>query len=178
VALSLRQLRNGNIKSCGCLSKPGWRGPKTDYPERVSASDYRRAKSSWHNMIVRCTNPKTRSYRDYGARGITVCDEWSSFSKFFEDMGPPPAGYQLDRLDNDGNYQKSNCRWATPRQQASNRRTSKMINYSGERRCLGEWCHLFQVNYNRAYNRMQKSTDPAYILFGPSRTPPQPQQQP
>lgn len=81
-------------------------------------------------MKQRCYNPKQGKYRLYGGRGITVCDRWRySFESFLADMGERPAGKTLDRIDNDGNYEPGNCRWATPAEQIANRRPQK------QRRC-------------------------------------------
>ena len=74
-------------------------------------------------MNARCHNPKHKSFKDYGGRGIKVCDRWKTFENFYEDMGERPIGMTLDRFpDQNGNYEKSNCRWATRRQQTHNRR--------------------------------------------------------
>jgi hypothetical protein len=113
----------GNTKSCGCLQK-----------EKASAKalreNFRHGLShtpewySWQSMIQRCTNPKHRTYRYWGGRGITVCAEWRySFPAFLANMGPRPSSkHTLDRINNDGNYAPGNCRWATAKEQISNRR--------------------------------------------------------
>lgn len=89
------------------------------YKDRDKLSLYK----TWHAMIARCHNKKSQSYKWYGARGISVCDRWrESFDAFAEDMGPRPRGMQLDRRNNDLNYDKSNCRWATVSQQQGNKR--------------------------------------------------------
>lgn len=108
------QLRRGQTRSCGCerystVRKHG----------RYLAPEYR----SWAEAKSRCFNPKKRGFKYWGGRGITMCDRWKNcFAAFFEDMGPRPAGTTLDRIDNDGNYEPGNCRWATRDQQSANQR--------------------------------------------------------
>jgi len=76
----------------------------------------------WTSMIQRCTNPNKRGYKDYGGRGITVCEQWRSFEQFFADMGSCPRGYSIERIDNDGNYEPPNCKWIPKNEQQKNRR--------------------------------------------------------
>jgi hypothetical protein len=87
-----------------------------------------RERQRWYGMLARCLNPNVRAYKHYGGRGITVCDRWRDFEAFSKDIseliGPCPPGMSLDRIDNDGNYEPGNVRWATPADQARNKRRS------------------------------------------------------
>lgn len=79
----------------------------------------------WTGILRRCTNPVFKYYKYYGGRGIKVCDRWLKFENFFSDMGHRPQGLQIDRIDNDGNYESSNCRWVTPKENNANRKIPK-----------------------------------------------------
>lgn len=100
----------------------------------------------WCNMVARCTNPTRDDYSRYGGRGITVCQQWRSgtsdltgFEAFVRDIGPRPTPkHTLDRIDNDGNYEPGNCRWATALEQANNKRTSHFIVYRGRRMTIAD----------------------------------------
>jgi hypothetical protein len=81
---------------------------------------------SWQAMKNRCLNPRGGDYKDYGGRGISVCDRWLSFESFYEDMGPRPIGTSIERIDNSGNYEPGNCKWATPAEQHANKRGVKL----------------------------------------------------
>lgn len=91
-------------------------------------------------MNRRCYNPKLREWHRYGGRGISVCDRWrNSFAAFLEDMGDPGPGFQLDRVDNDAGYSKTNCRWATAKANSNNRRDNRLITANGETLTLAQW---------------------------------------
>ena len=112
---------NGNTKSCGCLHRDTVINRCTTHG-KCHSKEY----NSWYAMIVRCTNPKSQAYHDYGARGISVCDDWlNSFEAFYEDMGDKPEGYSLDRIDVNGNYCKENCKWSARGEQNYNQRKRK-----------------------------------------------------
>ena len=83
------------------------------------------AYKSWEGMRTRCNNPNAEKFHHYGGRGITVCERWNSYANFLADMGPRPEGRSLDRVNNDGNYEPENCRWATAQEQRANRRDSQ-----------------------------------------------------
>lgn len=117
-------LRRGNTLSCGCLkrqraSEVGRRN--LAHGEGHGTIEYR----TWAAMLCRCTNPDHRQFRHYGGRGIRVCERWHTYANFLADMGRRPSpDLSLDRVDNDGDYEPDNCRWATRKQQMNNRRVS------------------------------------------------------
>lgn len=114
-------LRSGNTKSCGCLDREKSAARWRTHGKRSSP-----AYSVWAGMFQRCYNQNRRSFKHYGGRGITVCRRWFDFENFLADMGEKPKGLTLDRYpDNDGPYAPENCRWATYKQQAQNKRGKK-----------------------------------------------------
>jgi hypothetical protein len=146
------KLRNGHSRSCGCLRLDEARMRKTTH----GASETKVFRV-WATMISRCHNPNADAYKKYGARGIYVCAEWrASFERFLADMGDRPQGSQIDRVDNNGPYAPSNCRWATPSEQSRNRRSTKFVAINGETRCIAEWLTLSGISWNayRARKRM------------------------
>lgn len=109
-------LLSGDTKSCGCSRT------KHNHTKRKWQS---KTYQVWRSMKQRCTNPNDSSYKNYGGRGITFCKRWLKFENFLDDMGEKPRGLSIDRINNNGNYNKRNCQWATPKQQANNRRKKK-----------------------------------------------------
>lgn len=93
----------------------------------------------WVQMRARCNNPNHPSFKWYGARGIFVCERWNSFQTFAEDMGERPEGMQIDRIDNDGNYEPENCRWVTSTENHRNRRGNRLLTAFGETKTMAEW---------------------------------------
>jgi hypothetical protein len=110
-------LRDGCSRSCGCLARE-LRSIRSKKHGMSRSREYK----AWAAMKQRCSNPRNASYENYGGRGISFCEEWHSFEAFFADKGECPEGYSLDRIDPNGNYEPSNCRWADNKQQAQNRR--------------------------------------------------------
>jgi hypothetical protein len=120
--ISGEDLRSGNSASCGCI-----RVARISALNRTHGRSRTSVYNRWKEMHARCYNPKHPRYADYGGRGITVCERWHSFENFLADMGEPPPGLTLDRINNDLGYSPENCRWTTVSEQNSNTRRSKTI---------------------------------------------------
>lgn len=139
-------LFTGHTKSCGCYvsESASKRWTTHGHSKKGNSRTYR----TWKNMKQRCTNPNIPGYKNYGGRGIVICDRWSkSFSAFLEDMGVSPAGAFIDRINNDGNYEPGNCRWANRAMQNRNRRSVILVEYQGQTKTLVEWSRAVGMRY-------------------------------
>jgi len=120
-------------------------------------------------MRNRCHNPNNSSYRLYGARGVTVCDRWQSFENFVADMGLRPVGMVIDRIDGNGDYEPTNCRWTTRRGNANNARTNIVFPIGGTRMTLKQVAEKFKIKYLTLYKRIMAGWDIGDAVFQPVR---------
>ena len=117
---------------------------------------------SWESMKQRCTNPRFSSYKWYGGKGVRICDRWlgeNGFTNFLNDMGEVPIGLTLERIDNNGNYEPLNCRWATKKEQCRNRRTSAFFTFNGRTQTLAAWAEEYGIAQGLLYARLYKAWD-------------------
>jgi len=150
--IRLSNLNSGNVNSCGCFhgTKHGHTRGSHGHPRQSPTYQ------TWVNMIVRCENEHHRKYHLYGGRGIKVCQQWrESFEAFLADMGERPPGKTIDRKNPDGDYDKSNCRWATWLEQQRNRRNNRRLTFSGETLCLVEWAEKTGISEATLYSRLK-----------------------
>ncbi len=149
-AVSYSTLTGGHSRSCGCLRSQ----KRPDLATHGKAKS--RVHSVWSQMKQRCSNRKRPEWKRYGGRGITVCERWqNSFENFYADMGDPPEGHTLDRIDNDGDYEPNNCRWADVFTQGGNRRNIEKVQWRGEQRILTDIALLENVEFNSLWNKVK-----------------------
>lgn len=149
-------LRSGKTKSCGCLRR--------ENPSRIKTNNLSKTRihKIYHNMKARCLNPNLERYKDYGKRGIKICDEWlgkfvgfNNFCKWAFENGYDES-LTLDRIDNDGNYCPENCRWVDKKTQRRNSRNIINIKIGNETKCLKDWCAIYGINESGVYNYAKK----------------------
>jgi hypothetical protein len=117
--------------------------------------------------MARCCSPRCTAYPRYGGAGIGVCEAWKTFSAFLADMGPRPPGTSIDRIDNANGYEPGNCRWATPKEQANNRKSNVFIEFQGERRTVAEWGERFGISRNTLLTRIKLGYAPPELFSPP-----------
>jgi len=154
-AVDPRELLRGSLQSCGCLHRQvmadKMRSRATHGKSRT------RTYNSWLAMKSRCHTPADPKYADYGGRGIIVCDEWAcDFERFLAEMGERPIGTTLDRIDVNGPYSPENCRWATVKVQARNKRHHRYVTHDGKSMPLSQACEATGVNYRSALYRLNR----------------------
>lgn len=157
-------LRSGGTQSCGCMRGISNKSRATH--GMTGSREY----VTWRNMKSRCHDEKDKAYGRYGAIGITVCRRWrSSFANFYADMGDHPGiGYSIERINNKKGYSPSNCRWATPTEQARNMRTNHIVRFRGKRMCVAEAAELAGINVKTVYTRLYDGWDEHRALNTPS----------
>ena len=157
----LEYLRCGHTKSCGCNRKLISAKVRETHGESGT-----RLHGIWSGMLARCRNKNRKSYKHYGAIGISVCYEWLSFENFQE--WSLANGYKenltIERIDTGGNYEPSNCKWITKAEQARNKRNNRLVSYRGETKILVEWSEELQIDYNLLQRRLSSgwSTEKAF----------------
>lgn len=144
-------LRNGHTTSCGCAltERRAIGNPK-------HGASRKRIYTTWLNMKARCENPLADGYKNYGGRGITVCKRWQSFENFYADMGDPPHLMTIDRINNNGNYEPDNCRWATKHTQSRNKRTNVVVTINGRTMVLKDWCAEYDISPIMVWSRRRR----------------------
>ena len=151
---------SGAAKSCGCLKKEHL--IKFNYKHGYGGT---KVHSAWKAMIDRCFNKDHKYFYRYGGRGITVCEEWLNFDNFLRDMGIPEQHKSIDRIDNNGNYSKENCRWATQLQQERNKSTNVFFTHDGKTMCMSEWAEYVGINYSTLSTRLDRGWDIYRAIF-------------
>jgi len=161
-------LRVGKTKSCGCYRVDLGRTRAATLRLRhgeagdgKTTTEYR----IWGSMLSRCRNVRHQLYKNYGGRGITVCDRWLVFENFLSDMGRRPPKRSLDRINNSRGYERENCRWATAKEQARNQRGNKWVAVRGVRKTLAEWLELTGTTRRTFYMRLSSGMDEENALF-------------
>ena len=136
---------SGHTRSCGCLQEET-RGQHSLRHGHTVGRNASHTYAIWNSMKARCTNPRNDAFKYYGARGITICDEWkNSFDCFLKDMGPAPNGLEIDRIDNDKGYTRENCRWTTRTENMRNTRSTKMVILNGVELSILEICDKYAI---------------------------------
>lgn len=141
--ISAGDLRSGNIQSCGCYHLEVIKKIHLTHGKSQT-----RIYKQWQDAKKRVTDPNGQYWHIYGGRGISMSERWmDSFEAFFDDMGECPPGMMLERIDNDGNYEPGNCKWATMKEQANNTRRNVHVSYLGEKLTMQQYCELKGLNY-------------------------------
>lgn len=159
----LYRLRSGATLSCGCLRKTNACTHGLSHSPEYNV---------WYGMIRRCVDPNNKDYETCGGRGITVCDRWKeSCQAFLEDMGTRPSlKHIIHRVDNDGNYEPGNCRWATWKYHGRNKRNNKVLTHQGQTKCVSEWADDLGISRATLGSRLKQGWSVERALTEPALT--------
>ncbi len=157
-------IKSGTTKSCGCGRKE-WASHRATTHGLTKSPEHR----TWGSMIQRCENINHHAYMNYGGRGISICKRWrESFLNFLADMGARPSiSHSIDRINNNGNYEPSNCRWATEQEQKSNRSDNRFITFRGETMTISDLAKKHGITYNILNKRISAGWDLEKALTHP-----------
>lgn len=154
--VDISNLMAGRTRSCGCSRNASISAAITKHGHAKRGAETTEH-AIWHAMMQRCYLPSNSNYSRYGKRGITVCDRWHDFRFFYSDMGPRPSlKHSIDRIDNNGNYELSNCRWATSKQQSINKSNTVFVELNGERLPLIVVCEREGLHYENTRQRLAR----------------------
>lgn len=152
----------GKTRSCGCLNT-----------ERITKHGLSRTRvyHIWNGIKSRCLNPNNTRYADYGGRGIKICDRWLDFNKFYEDVSPSYIdGYSIDRYPNiNGDYEPTNFRWATNKEQSRNQRRNRVLTIDGESKAVAEWAEISNNSISAIYTRLHRGWSDYDAVFKPNQ---------
>jgi len=158
-----QNLSNGNTKSCGCYHKEVLLNAS-----KTHGMTHTKIYNIWADMKTRCTNKKEKNYKNYGGRGVKICDKWLSFNGFYDDMGKsfeqhnkkfPGKNTSLDRIDFNGNYEPSNCKWSTILEQANNKTTNVLVTIDGIKDTITNHCRRYNISDRTVFSRIYTGWD-------------------
>lgn len=158
------KIRSGEVSTCPACSRERVRLSRVTHGISKTVED-----RIWSHIKSRCFNPKVPCYKHYGGRGITMCDRWrESLENFVSDMGTRPSpAHSIDRIDNNGNYEPGNCRWATTKEQANNTRSNRKVTVSGETKNSTQWADSIGVRREVIYKRLKRGINGENLLAKP-----------
>jgi hypothetical protein len=160
-----QNLTSGGTKSCGCLAKEMDNAKMMQFKNITHGLSKTRLYRIWNCMTQRCINPKSTGYKDYGGRGIKVCEEWLIFENFKKDMiDGYDSNLSIDRIKVNGDYEKSNCRWATQAEQMLNTTRNRYITYKNETKTVTEWARYLGITKELIMSRLRRGWDASDAL--------------
>lgn len=162
--IRLGSLASGLTVSCGCYAREV--AARVGKQTKTHGMSYRSVFRIWAGILQRCSNENVTGWENYGGRGIKVCERWMKFENFYKDMGDRPSKkHSVDRIDNDGDYEPSNCRWASYKEQARNRRGNVLYQFGGESKTLSEWSDILGIKRTTLFMRINRYKWPIEKAF-------------